>query len=307
DEIQAAEQVLDPYATVNFSTDQSPESRADHVVEAPSLARGATEADCCPFCGEAGQAQAFECEGCHAVLSLSDLEAVLSNDNVHTDIVSRAVIRLEHEWESREFGVDDMTKLALGHLNLGSFDPGRNYLRAALQLDPNNVVLASQLNALAIRLDEMDRQREIDEARPKGKNILVVDDSATVRKLISGKLEKSGHNVISACDGIEALERIKEQVPDLVLLDITMPRMDGYEVCKQIRANPDAGHVPVVMISGKDGFFDKVRGRMAGTTAYVTKPFGPETLMRALEMYLLPDAPVHEAVEEYEIELEPVV
>jgi twitching motility two-component system response regulator PilG len=221
--------------------------------------------------------------------------------------VSHAVVRLEREWESREFTVDDMTVLALGHLNLGSYEPGRNYLRAALQLEPNNVVLASQLNALAIRLDEMDRQREIDDARPKGKTILVVDDSATVRKLISGKLEKSGHNVVTACDGVEALERITEYVPDLVLLDITMPRMDGYEVCKQIRADPNASHVPVVMISGKDGFFDKVRGRMAGTTGYVTKPFGPETLMRALEMYLLPDAPVHQFIEEHEAELEPAV
>jgi twitching motility two-component system response regulator PilG len=65
--------------------------------------------------------------------------------------------------------------------------------------------------------------------------------------------------------------------------------MDGYEVCKQIRANPDARDLPVVMISGKDGFFDKVRGRMAGTTGYVTKPFGPETLMKALETYLIPE------------------
>ncbi len=65
-----------------------------------------------------------------------------------------------------------------------------------------------------------------------------------------------------------------------------MPRMDGYEVCKQIRANPASRNVPVVMISGKDGFFDKVRGRMAGTTGYITKPFGPETLMKALETYL---------------------
>jgi twitching motility two-component system response regulator PilG len=64
--------------------------------------------------------------------------------------------------------------------------------------------------------------------------------------------------------------------------------MDGYEVCKNIRSNPAAQAIPVVMISGKDGFFDKVRGRMAGTTGYVTKPFGPETLMKALETYLVP-------------------
>ena len=120
-------------------------------------------------------------------------------------------------------------------------------------------------------------------------HVLVVDDSPTVRKLISGKLEKSGHHVVCAVDGVDALVKLEEGMPDLVLLDITMPRMDGYEVCKQIRASAEGKNLPVVMISGKDGFFDKVRGRMAGTTGYVTKPFGPETLMKALETYLLPD------------------
>jgi len=138
-----------------------------------------------------------------------------------------------------------------------------------------------------IRMDELRRQDESKDPRPKGRTILVVDDSATVRKLIAGKLEKSGHNVVCAEDGIEALTRMSEHAPDLVLLDITMPRMDGYEVCRQIRSNPNTKDIPVVMISGKDGFFDKVRGRMAGTTAYITKPFGPETLMKALETYLV--------------------
>ncbi|MBK7512656.1 MAG: response regulator [Chloracidobacterium sp.] len=124
---------------------------------------------------------------------------------------------------------------------------------------------------------------------PKGKTILVVDDSPTVRKLISSKLEKSGHNVVCAEDGVDAMTVLESTVPDLVLLDIAMPRMDGYAVCKLIRSNDATKEVPVVMISGKDGFFDKVRGRMAGTTGYITKPFGPETLMRALETYLLPD------------------
>ena len=174
-----------------------------------------------------------------------------------------------------------------------NFESGIKYLQEALRLDPNNVILSGQLNTIAIRLDEIHRQNEIHESMPKGRTILVVDDSATVRKLISGKLEKSGHTVVCAEDGVEGLARIAEKLPDLVLLDITMPRMDGYEVCKQIRANPASKDVPVVMISGKDGFFDKVRGRMAGTTGYVTKPFGPETLMKALETYLLQeDVPV---------------
>ncbi len=117
--------------------------------------------------------------------------------------------------------------------------------------------------------------------------ILVVDDSATVRKLVSGKLEKCGHEVVCAIDGVDALEKINALVPDLILLDITMPRMDGYQVCKLIRNNEATKDVPIVMISGKDGFFDKVRGRMAGTTGYITKPFGPETLMKTVEAYIV--------------------
>ena len=141
-------------------------------------------------------------------------------------------------------------------------------------------------NALAIRLEEIERHEEIHDSMPKNRKILVVDDSATVRKLISGKLEKSGHEVVCAVDGMDALAKLNEIAPDLILLDITMPRMDGYQVCKLIRNNPLTKDIPIVMISGKDGFFDKVRGRMAGTTGYITKPFGPETLMKALDVYI---------------------
>ena len=246
----------------------------------------------CPFCSADNDSQAFECASCHATLTLSDIESLLSNQNANREIIQHAVTQMEAEWNLREFSVQELTALGIGDFNLQNFASGFKYLQEASRLDPNNVILAGQLNTLAIRLDEIRRQDASRDARPVGKSILVVDDSPTVRKLISGKLEKSGHNVVCAVDGLEALARLEESLPDLVLLDITMPRMDGYEVCKQIRSNPAAKDLPVVMISGKDGFFDKVRGRMAGSTGYVTKPFGPETLMKALETYLLPDEEV---------------
>ncbi|MEQ1642491.1 MAG: response regulator [Pyrinomonadaceae bacterium] len=244
----------------------------------------------CPFCSATNEPQAFDCSSCNARLTLSDIEALLTEREVDRDLVQAAVTQMEAEWNLRDFNENEMATLGLGHLNLGNFDSGLKYLQEASRLDANNVILAGQVNALAIRLDEISRQNELNETRLTGKRILVVDDSPTVRKLISGKLEKSGHLVICASDGVEALEQLENGLPDLVLLDITMPRMDGYEVCKQIRSNPQAKDLPVVMISGKDGFFDKVRGRMAGSTGYVTKPFGPETLMKALETYLLPEA-----------------
>lgn len=247
------------------------------------------EGHACPFCAAEVNAQAFSCEECNSMLTLADMERLLSGVRVDRDVVQQAVTAMEAEWNYREFNENEFVTLGLGHMNLGNFDSAFRYLQEAARLNPNNVILSGHINTLAIRLEEMRRQSEVFDAMPKGKTILVVDDSATVRKLIAGKLEKSGHHVVCAVDGVEALERLEEELPDLVLLDITMPRMDGYEVCKQIRANPAAKDLPVVMISGKDGFFDKVRGRMAGTTGYVTKPFGPETLMKALETYLLPD------------------
>lgn len=253
--------------------------------DSPSI----TSTHACSYCAAAIERQAFSCDNCHAVLSLSDIESLLANNSVNFDTIQQSVAKMEAEWNARDFSSEELKTLGIGQFNLKNFELGFAYIQEASRLEPNDVILAGQINALAIRLGEIKRQDEINEAMPKGKTILVVDDSATVRKLISSKLEKSGHQVICAVDGVEAMATIETMVPDLVLLDIAMPRMDGYQVCKLIRANDAAKNVPVVMISGKDGFFDKVRGRMAGTTGYITKPFGPETLMKALETYLVPE------------------
>jgi len=221
-----------------------------------------------------------------AILTLSDLEMLLANQHADKFILRDAVEKMERENSAREFTESELTMLGIGHLNLRNLQSGYLYLNEASKLNPNNIVLSSHVNVLLMRLGEIEKQDEGQDAMPKGKKILVVDDSPTVRKLIAGKLEKSGHDVYCSNDGVEAMERLQNLVPDLILLDITMPRMDGYQVCKLIRTNEATKNVPVVMISGKDGFFDKVRGRMAGTSGYITKPFGPETLMKAVETYL---------------------
>ena len=241
----------------------------------------------CSFCNAENEPQSFVCPSCRAVLTLSDLEMVLANQSADKEMIGNAVYQIEAEKERRELHSDEMKQLALGYLNLGNLPKGLNYLNETAKMNPNDIVLSSQVNALKIRLAEIEKQKDVHDLMPKNLTILVVDDSATVRKLISGKLEKSGHAVICAMDGVDALEKIKEIVPDLVLLDINMPRMDGYQVCKMIRSNDTTKDIPVVMISGKDGFFDKVRGRMAGTTGYITKPFGPETLMKTVETYIV--------------------
>jgi twitching motility two-component system response regulator PilG len=116
--------------------------------------------------------------------------------------------------------------------------------------------------------------------------VLVVDDSPTVRKLVSITLKKHNYRVVDAADGIDGLAKINDELPDLILLDITMPRLDGYQLCKIIKGNEDTKHIPVVMLSGKSGFFDKVRGRMAGSTEHITKPFKPDELLQAVRKHI---------------------
>lgn len=247
----------------------------------------------CPYCKEDNPGQAFTCGQCLATLTLSDLEMLLANSHAEKGVLRNAVSEMESLRDSRELSESELTQLGIAYLNLRDFDAGLKCVQEASQINPNNVVLSGQVNSLLIRIDEIRQQEESAETMPKEKKILVVDDSATVRKLIAGKLEKCGHEVYTAADGIEAIEQLDNVIPDLILLDITMPRMDGYQVCKVIRGKESTKDVPVVMISGKDGFFDKVRGRMAGTTGYITKPFGPETLMKAVETYLSSSAEVH--------------
>ena len=244
----------------------------------------------CPFCEDENEQQAFVCRSCHAVLSLSDLELLLAHQEAHQDIVGDTIDRIEKSKVRRDLETEELKVVAIGYFNLKDPKKGILYLSEAARLDPDDIVLSSQVNALKIRLSEIEKQESTNHSMPKNRQILVVDDSATVRKLISSKLEKCGHEVICAIDGVDALEKLSVISPDLILLDINMPRMDGYQVCKLIRGNDLMKDTPVVMISGKDGFFDKVRGRMAGTTGYITKPFGPETLMKTVETYIVQPA-----------------
>ena len=255
----------------------------------------AAESSDCPFCGEANESQIAFCRGCRAMLTLSDLEKLLAHKEADEEILQMAIERMESEEIHRNFAASEFVNLGIAHINLKNSRKGLSYLQKAVRLEPNNLLLEAQVRSLAIRLAEIEERDSIHSSQPRGRMIMVVDDSATVRKLITSKLEKSGHDVICAEDGMEALAKLNEIVPDLILLDINMPKMDGYQVCKLIRGNAAIKDVPVVMISGKDGFFDKVRGRMAGSTGYITKPFGPETLMKMVETYIV--QPVEEISE----------
>ncbi len=115
--------------------------------------------------------------------------------------------------------------------------------------------------------------------------VMVVDDSNTIRKSVESILNKVGCQVDTAVDGYDALSKIAELQPDLIFIDIMMPRLDGYQICALIKNNPQFRNTPVVMLSSKDGLFDKAKGRVVGADRYLTKPFSRDELLEVYEHY----------------------
>ncbi len=115
--------------------------------------------------------------------------------------------------------------------------------------------------------------------------VLVIDDSNTIRRSAEIFLRQAGHEVILADDGFDALAKVNDHQPQLIFCDILMPRLDGYQTCAIIKRNPRFAQVPVIMLSSKDGVFDKARGRMVGSDDYLTKPFTKEQLLRVVAQF----------------------
>ena len=115
--------------------------------------------------------------------------------------------------------------------------------------------------------------------------VMVIDDSNTIRRSAEIFLKSSGCQVILAEDGFDALAKISNEHPDLIFVDIMMPRLDGYQTCSLIKRNARYKTTPVIMLSSKDGLFDRARGRMVGSDQYLTKPFTQDTLIEAVQIY----------------------
>lgn len=116
--------------------------------------------------------------------------------------------------------------------------------------------------------------------------VMVIDDSQTIRRTAETLLAREGYQVSTAQDGFEALARIADDPPDLIFIDIMMPRLDGYQACALIKGNPRFAKTPVIMLSSKDGLFDKARGRIVGSEQYLTKPFTREELLSAIRRHV---------------------
>ena len=120
----------------------------------------------------------------------------------------------------------------------------------------------------------------------QGVRVLVIDDSKTIRRSAENLLSKEGCDVITATDGFDALAKIADSRPEIIFVDIMMPRLDGYQTCALIKNNSEFKATPVVMLSSKDGLFDKAKGRIVGSDRYITKPFSKEGLLGTIRTFI---------------------
>ena len=126
------------------------------------------------------------------------------------------------------------------------------------------------------------------EQHSEGLRVMVIDDSKTIRRTAETLLKKVGCEVITAVDGFDALAKIADTHPNIIFVDIMMPRLDGYQTCALIKKNARFKSTPVVMLSSKDGLFDRARGRMVGSDQYLTKPFTKDSLLQTVAQLALP-------------------
>ncbi|MEO0443031.1 MAG: twitching motility response regulator PilG [Pseudomonadota bacterium] len=116
--------------------------------------------------------------------------------------------------------------------------------------------------------------------------VMVIDDSKTIRRTAETLLTKAGCQVVTATDGFDALAKIADSRPDIIFVDIMMPRLDGYQTCALIKNNSEFKKTPVIMLSSKDGLFDKAKGRIVGSDQYLTKPFSKTELLNSIETHI---------------------
>ncbi|MFN7945958.1 MAG: response regulator [Blastocatellia bacterium] len=250
------------------------------------LAQLQPDSRCCPVCEALLTSHAERCGTCHSVLTLAKPDWLLNNTGADQAALQTAIARDEARLaEAADFEVN--YRLGLAYLNLNRVSEGLTRLQEASRFRPDDAALRADIEFLmcwpvAQKFEPVTQSIKV---LPKSgqRVILVVDDSPTIRKLVAVTLERQGCRVLAASGYLDALNRLNEVVPDLILLDINMPHMDGYQLCRLIKGNEMTSKVPVVMLSGKDGFFDKARGRMVGAIDYVTKPFEPALLIQTVE------------------------
>jgi twitching motility two-component system response regulator PilG len=231
------------------------------------VAKTAPAAEACPLC-EASLEKPERCGTCQASIWPADPMQFVLNRQVDRELAARIVETLKGQPESLE----NQLRIALACCNLLDFAGARQHLNSAALMD---------FRGSKFVLDRVD-------AFLRRPTVLVVDDSATIRDVLVRMLGTGGMLPIPLGESWAVVATIQTQAPAAVLLDVTMPMMDGYEVCRLIRANRETKSLPVIMVSGHDGLIDKVVGKLAGASDYVSKPFNQDKLMKIVRGHVAP-------------------
>jgi CheY-like chemotaxis protein len=220
----------------------------------------------CSLCDWQDVGTPARCAKCGAVCDISNLRALSENFAANEQLMLAALQR----WEQSE-------------RYARTFDGQINLARAYLNLNRSNDAIPHLRRAIEIRPDDHRVRRTLEHLRSR-KLVLAVDDSMTIRRIVSIILERSGYRVAVACEGDEALLKVREELPDLILLDVVMPGMNGYQVCRQIRQDDRATKVPVVILSSS--LLDRIKGRLSGVNDYLAKPFETDQLLYTIKRYV---------------------
>ncbi len=255
----------------------------------------------CPFCWAPLNASGEQCHYCKSGLIVTKAIEQKNQDQVNSKFLINAVTRYT-DVVARENNVKAVFYLSLANLNLNKAKEALDLLNEVSRINPDNKFLSDQLNIVvnhvAARLPDYTEYEENSEqwtepvtwsapaVQPQRKKILVVEDSPTTRKVIGLTLKQKGYAVVEAQDGLEALGKVNEERPDLVLLDIILPKMDGYRILSIIKKTPELKDTPVILLTSKDGVINKVKGRLAGSTDYLTKPFETNDLIETVKKHI---------------------
>ena len=252
----------------------------------------------CPFCWVPLESDAVTCPYCDCHLFIHD--HFFESDHTGSEKIQKEAL----DRYTRVLEGDNNSQahywLSMVYLNMNNYEEALNHLDLASKLSPKERFFSKQLNVLlkhmacsgALLHGELSRAGNDTKStlRPLhdqiSKKILVVEDSSTIRKVISITLSRKGYEIIEAEDGLEALSRLNESKPDLILLDILLPKMDGYQLLSIIKENLMFKNIPVIMLTSKDGIINKVKGKVAGSSAYLTKPFDPAQLVETIEKHI---------------------
>ncbi|TKB09872.1 response regulator [Desulforhopalus sp. IMCC35007] len=253
----------------------------------------------CIFCWAIVEHGQEQCENCHCLLTVSSQPFVQATGQKELE---DSVHRYEEEFKKSPRNSRIAYCLCLGMFSLGKTEQAKEYLERALAISPGEPLFVKTMRFLTSLLPSPPAPRLEKKAMavqapvvnpcqpPQQKaikeSVLVIEDSNTSRKVITMVLKRHRYSIVEATTGGEGLARMLDIVPDLVLLDVMLPDMDGYQVLSEIRATPRLKDVPVVMLTGKRGSADRMKGIASGANEYLTKPFDPAKLLNVLKRFI---------------------